>query len=372
AKLPSMLHKEVFIKSKALRRTIRRFNFASKATSDAIWEWDFSRNRIYRSKNFGDLFGYSPSKYKMDQKIFEGLIHPDDLDRAKKNFEAFIEGKEKLWKQEFRFLKENGEYAHVLDKGFLIRKKDGSPGKFFGAIQDITLLKQREIELLRLTQKLDQRAKELQRAFHQLEDSEKRYRELFELSPLPMWVYDLETLEFVDVNNAAIDSYGFSRNEFLSKTIKELRPSEEIPYLEAELDKRKNNDGFIFSGIFQHKKKSGELVDVEISTNKIRYKNLPAVLVLAVDVTLRNKYIAAIEVQNTKLKEIAWIQSHIVRAPLARLVGLVDLLEMEKRDDPDRSVATFDELFGYIRSSANELDDVIKEIIEKTERIEMD
>lgn len=372
AKLPAMLHKEVSKKSKALRRTIRRFNMASKATSDAIWEWDFSKDQIYRSKNFGDLFGYSPSINKMDQKIFEGLIHPEDLDRAKNNFKAFIEGQEKLWKQEFRFLKENGEYAHVLDKGFLIRKKDGSPRKFFGAIQDITLLKQREFELVRLTQKLDQRANELQRAFHQLEDSEKRYRELFELSPLPMWVYDLETLEFLDVNNSAIDSYGYSREEFLSKTIKELRPSEEIPYLEAELEKRKNLDGFIFSGIFQHKKKSGELVDVEISTNKIRYKDLPAVLVLAVDVTLRNKYIAAIEVQNAKLKEISWIQSHVVRAPLARLIGLVDLLERERKENPERIIESFDELFGYIRISANELDLVIKEIIKKSENIDLE
>lgn len=372
AKLPSLLHKEVSKKSKALRRTIRRFNMASKATSDAIWEWDFSRNQIYRSKNFGDLFGYSPSIFKMDQKIFEGLIHPEDLDRVKNNFKDFVAGKEKLWKQEFRFLKENGEYAYVLDKGFLLRKQDGSPKKFFGAIQDITLLKQREVELVRLTQKLDQRANELQKAFYQLEDSEKRYRELFELSPLPMWVYDLETLVFLDVNNSAIDSYGFSREEFLNKTIKALRPSEEIPYLEAELEKRKNINGFIFSGIFQHKKKNGEMIDVEISTNKIRYKQSPAILVLAVDVTLRNKYIAAIEVQNTKLKEISWIQSHVVRAPLARLIGLVDLLERERKDNPERIIESFDELFGYIRISANELDLVIKEIIEKSENIDLE
>lgn len=372
AKLPSILQKEVSRKSKALRRTIRRFNMASEAISEAVWEWDFSKNKIYRSRNFVSLFGYKLSFFKMNQQMFENLIHPDDRVQTSARFKEFLEGNDKFWQQEFRFLKENGDYAHVLDKGILQRNKNGSPRKFFGAIQDITLLKERELQLVKLNQKLDLRAKELQLAFLQLEDSEKRYRELFELSPLPMWVYDLDTLKFLDVNNAAINSYGFTREEFLAKTIEEIRPIEEIPVLEKELEKRKNLKGFIFSGNFRHKRKNGELIEVEISSNKIILKGAPAVLVLAVDVTLRNKYIAAIEVQNTKLKEIAWIQSHVVRAPLARLVGLVDLLEMEKIENPDRSVASFDELFTYIRSSANELDAVIKEIIEKTERIELD
>lgn len=372
AKLPSLLQNEVYRKSKALRKTIRRFNMASKATSDAIWELDFSKNKTFRSKNFVELFGYSSEFFKMNQEGFESLIHPEDKDLAVKNFREFLNGKEKIWKQEFRFLRENGDYAHVLDKGILLRNKDGSPRKLIGAIQDITLLKQREESLVKLNEKLNQRAKDLQLAFNQLEDSEKRYRDLFELSPLPMWVYDLETLRFLDVNNAAIEKYGYSRKEFLSKTIYEIRPFEEVHILEEELGKRKNNNGLIFSGMFLHSKKNGELIDVEISSNKIQFKGSTTVLVLAVDVTLRNKYIGAIEIQNTKLKEIAWIQSHVVRAPLARLLGLINLLESEKNDDPDKSISSFEDLFGHIRISASELDEIIKTITEKTERINLE
>lgn len=371
AKLPSLLEREVSRKSKELRRTIRRFNMVSKATSDAIWEWDISKNRIFRSNSFVNLFGYNSSFFNSDQEIFDDLIHPEDRESVKQNFKEFLEGKDNLWQQEFRFLKENGEYAYVIDKGILMRTKDGAPSRFFGAVQDITLLKEREIELEKLTQKLDQRAKDLELAFHQLEESEKRYRELFELSPLPMWVYDLQTLQFLDINHAAITAYGYTRDQFLSKTIKDIRPVEDIPALEESVYRRKERSGLFFSGVYRHLKKNGELIEVEISSNKIQYNGIPAVLVLVVDVTLRNKYIGAIEIQNSKLKEIAWIQSHVVRAPLARLIGLVDLLEMEKRDNPEKTVASFEELFGYIKTSASELDEIIKEITTKTERIDL-
>ncbi|MFC0264883.1 PAS domain S-box protein [Fontibacter flavus] len=371
AKMPSILEKEVAKKSKELRKTIKRFKMVSKATSDATWEWDFAKNKIYRSGNFVKLFGYSYSFFNKNQEVFDKLIHPDDQERVENHFNDFLKGKDNLWQLEFRFLKENGEYAYVLDKGILHRGKDGSPNKFYGAVQDITLLKERELDLEKLTQKLDQRAKDLELAFHQLEESEKRYRELFELSPLPMWVYDLETLQFLDINNAAITAYGYTRDQFLSKTIKDIRPVEDIPALEESVYRRKERSGLFFSGVYRHLKKNGELIEVEISSNKIQYNGIPAVLVLVVDVTLRNKYIGAIEIQNSKLKEIAWIQSHVVRAPLARLIGLVDLLEMEKRDNPEKTVASFEELFGYIKTSASELDEIIKEITTKTERIDL-
>ncbi|PSL01209.1 PAS domain S-box protein [Cecembia rubra] len=369
AKLPSILNKEVAKKSKELRKTIKRFKMASKATSDAIWEWDFVKDRIYRSPNFVKLFGYSYSFFNMKQELFEELIHPEDLQRTKSNFQKFLEGKELFWEQEFRFLKENGDYAYVVDKGILLRNKSGMPVKFYGAIQDISLLKEREIQLINFSERLDQRAKELQEAIYRLEESEKRYRELFELSPLPMWVFDLETLRFLDVNDAAVNNYGFSKEEFLSMTIKDIRGEEDIAALEEKVSQRKEINGLVFSGVYRHIKKNGQSIDVEISSNKINYKGKIVVLVLAVDVTLRNKYVGAIEIQNAKLREIAWLQSHIVRAPLARLLGLIYLLKDEMAENPDQSLESLAELMEYIISSAKELDDVIREITEKTESI---
>src|SRR5665213_195306 len=136
-----------------------------------------------------------------------------------------------------------------------------------------------------------------------------------------MWVYELETLHFLDVNIAAINHYGYSREEFLSMIISEIGPEEDIHKTEQVVLNLRQHDPPFFQGIFRHKKKDGELIHVDIHSNIILFKGKKAKLILANDITERIKYIGAIEKQNEKLREIAWIQSHIVRAPLARMLG---------------------------------------------------
>ncbi len=77
-------------------------------------------------------------------------------------------------------------------------------------------------------EELKKRVKELEQEIAAVRGSEHVYRQLFESNPHPMWIYDLETLSFLAVNNAAIHEYGFSRDEFLSMTIKDIRPKEDV------------------------------------------------------------------------------------------------------------------------------------------------
>jgi len=193
-----------------------------------------------------------------------------------------------------------------------------------------------------------------------LRESETQYSELFHLSPQPMWVFDLGTLMFLSVNNAAIEQYGYSQEEFLLMNITEIRPKEEIGKLaKAIVD---STDGRLYhQGIFTHKKRSGETMQVDIQVNSIQFQGREARLVLANDVTERLSYIQAIETQNQKLREISWIQSHVVRAPLARILGLVQVMT-EMKCVPDEQA----ELLGYLQHSSNELDNVIRQITEKT------
>jgi PAS domain S-box-containing protein len=194
-----------------------------------------------------------------------------------------------------------------------------------------------------------------------LKDSEKRYSELFQLSPLPKWVFDLDTLKFLDVNNAAIEHYGYSLEEFLSMTIKEIRPLEDMPALGKILEEHKNEKQFTLPGNIRHKRKNGEIILVDIKSNDISYKGKNARIIVANDITERLSYIQAIEQQNEKLKEISWMQSHIIRAPLARIMGLVPLLNDAINNPEARS-----EIMEYIKLSANELDSVIGDITDKT------
>ena len=126
---------------------------------------------------------------------------------------------------------------------------------------------------------------ERMRTLEALRASEERHRLIFEASPQPMWVYDRETLKFLAVNQAAVDHYGFSREQFLSMTIDEMRPEEEIPRLLDRVDEVME----VPSGpsIWRHRKANNELIDVEITSHGIDFAQRKARLVIANDVTER-------------------------------------------------------------------------------------
>jgi len=194
-----------------------------------------------------------------------------------------------------------------------------------------------------------------------LRESEKRYSELFDLSPLPMWVVNLDTLHFLDVNLATIKHYGFTREEFLSMTLIDIRPEEEIPALERGIAEGKRDPGKLSQNIVIHKKKNGELIKVEIRIAPIQYKEESANVVIANDITEKLNYLKALEDQNEKFREISWIQSHLVRAPLSRIMGLASLLESAQGNEVEMKT-----MLGYMVSSADELDEMIKTITAKT------
>jgi len=127
---------------------------------------------------------------------------------------------------------------------------------------------------------------ERKQAEEALQKSEEHYRLLFEANPHPMWVYDLETLAFLAVNEAAVQHYGYSRKEFLSTTIKDIRPAEEINRLPASV--AHVSEGLDRAGVWKHRKKDGTLIDVEIVSHPITFAARRAELVLATDITQRH------------------------------------------------------------------------------------
>lgn len=209
---------------------------------------------------------------------------------------------------------------------------------------------------------------ERQKVINQLINSEKRYRELFELSPMPVVVFDDVSLTFLAVNNAAVQTYGYSKEEFFEIGINQIHYShtkEEVVFHNTTGQDEKNNR----FGVFKHKKKNNEWIDVEVFINDIEFNSKRAKIFIINDITFKSSYIKAIETQNTKLKEIAWIQSHVVRAPLSRMLGLIRLVATEE----DNNNLTEDQknLIKLIQESANELDDIIREITLKTEQIKI-
>lgn len=192
-----------------------------------------------------------------------------------------------------------------------------------------------------------------------LRKSEEDYKTLFESSPMPVFIYQPDTEKILAVNNAAVIHYGYSAEEFSTLSLAKI--SDEARIDMRELEQKLNipkREGLVHAtGIHRHKKKDGSLIYIYTQSNVIHYRGEKALVVIANDITQQLQYIDAIEKQNEKLNDISWQQSHVIRAPLASLMGLVHLLK-----DYKGNAAEQQEVLDKILSSATEVDNVIKNI----------
>lgn len=154
-----------------------------------------------------------------------------------------------------------------------------------------------------LTDKLHQKVEELEVANRQLRVSEEQYRLLFEHNPLPMWVFDGEGLNFIAVNEAAVAHYGYSREEFLRLTIQDIQPAEEVAAVRKSPSLEKGK-GIQEAGTWSHRKKDGTMILVEVVTSPITFRNRPARLVLAQDVTDERRITGQVRESAQQLHEL--------------------------------------------------------------------
>jgi PAS domain S-box-containing protein len=181
-------------------------------------------------------------------------------------FEAFwhrtLAGERGTFRFEARGLR--GGRRWLETRSALLPVEEGMPRRVVAVTRDVSEAVRREEELRRVAAD---------------------YRLLFESSPLPMWIFDAATLRFLAVNEAAVRRYGYTREEFLARTIRDIRPPEELDRLAANLAAR--GPGLEDSGPWLHQWKDGSVRTVEIYSHTLEWEGRPGELVLVHDVTAR-------------------------------------------------------------------------------------
>lgn len=154
-----------------IRRTNERYELVAKATSDAIWDWDMRANVVIRSGDgLEKLFGYKTEEASSDNEFWYKHVHPEDIQRVlDKRKQLLDKTGNQFWEDEYRFEKKDGSYAFVYDRGYVIRNKEGVAIRMIGSTQDVSALKQSELELQKLNQVLEKRATELMTSNRELE-----------------------------------------------------------------------------------------------------------------------------------------------------------------------------------------------------------
>jgi PAS domain S-box-containing protein len=223
---------------------------------------------VYNSPSSRRVLGYDP-KDMQGLNAFS-MIHPDDLPRVLIGFEHGLNNPDQTVTLQFRFLHRNGSWRHLEAVG-QSRLADPEIAGIVVNSRDITDRLQAEGEV---------------------RQSERQYRLIFDGNPIPMWVFDHETLAFLEVNDAAIQHYGYSREEFLRMNIRDIRAPEEIPAMVEYLHRLTDSKippRLGLAGIWRHRKKDGTYIDVEVKWSPISFKGRNASLTMANDITERKR-----------------------------------------------------------------------------------
>ncbi len=145
-----------------IRESNERFQLVAQATNDAIWDWDFPNETLLWGEGYTKLFGHPLHADDMTPEFWSKRIHPEDKERVLQSLEAAIANPDiSRWREEYRYLKSDGTYAFVVDRGGLMRDATGRAIRMVGTVSDLTYRKQYEESLRELNEALDKRAREL-------------------------------------------------------------------------------------------------------------------------------------------------------------------------------------------------------------------
>lgn len=236
-----------------LAQSEERYRTLIEQASDGIFISNKEGQYQDVNSNGVKLSGYS--KEELMQLTIYDLMAPGDEINNPLKLEELLEGDVVI--NERKMKRKNGELINVEISAKLL-----ADGRFLGMVRDITARKIAEEEL-RL--------------------SEEKYRLLFYKNPMPMMMISMPERNFLDVNDAAINFYGYSKEEFLRMNVLDIRPEEDKNKLKMML--ADNQSGINYAGIWRHIKKDGSIVNVNIISHDISYEGKPARLVLADDVT---------------------------------------------------------------------------------------
>ena len=241
-----------------LMRREKYFRTLTENSLDALCILSRDGNLLYASPSIERMLGYKPEELR-GQNYF-ARVHPDDLPRTRGAFQLALEHPERTVQIQFRHQNKFGEWRH-LELVCQNRLADPEIGGLVADCRDVT---------------------DRWRAEEELRHSEKQYRLLFHGNPNPMWVFDLETQAFLEVNEAAVQQYGYSHEEFLTKTLADLRPPEKSdPPKTVALDTPDHKV------VWRHRRKDGGVMDVEVVWSPMVFGERFAALTMASDVTER-------------------------------------------------------------------------------------
>ncbi|MEO8820240.1 MAG: PAS domain S-box protein [Ginsengibacter sp.] len=249
-----------------LEKSERKYRTLSEQTNEIIERCDANGKLEFANESFKKRLEYNDNELSK-------LCLSDILAEGSQGFDDLINKGEEIITNVQRVFKSKSGKRIYLEGNIVLEFRNGNFIGSMGFFNDVTERKHLEASLI---------------------SSELKFRSFFDVAPIPMGAFDPETLKFILVNKAAVNHYGFSEDEFLNKTILEIRKDGNISKIKDDNRKMKQdfiklNQNKIYKCNLNHFKKSGEKIDVEIYTAPIFIDDKDSILTIAIDVTERNQ-----------------------------------------------------------------------------------
>ena len=319
-----------------------------KQSKDAIYIHDHEGNIISWNEGAEKIYGYS-ERDALKMKVWN--IIPPFLQHETAALNNRISDGEKMQGVETKRITKHGKLLDMLFSASVIVDTGSDHVSLAITEKDITV------------QKI---------ADEQIKESETRFRKLFENAPCAMWVYELGSLRFLEVNETASKLYGYTREEFLSMKITDIRPEQDIPELPESPDDQQASPA---TRTWVHRLRNGQLIDVEITADLIDFKGQKASLVMANDVSEQKRSeeqirqlnaelqinILQLENTNKEIESFSYSVSHDLRAPLRAINGYSKMIEEDYArilDDEGKR------LLGNIQVNARNMGALIDDLLE--------
>ncbi len=219
---------------------------------------------IYANEAFCHITGYTEEELAALPSFFK-LVCPEDREFIQENIISHFENRKSSGLYETAIFNKKGKQTHL--ELTVNSFKEDAPARIVAIVRDLTAQKS-----LKET----------------LENQDFQYKLLFQSNPNPMMIYDLESLAILAVNDAALQKYGYSDDEFKSLSLRDIRDPEDIPTLMKKVKEMKEERSVIKESI-HHRKKDGSLMDVEVMSHPIDFEGRKARVVMVSDMTVHKK-----------------------------------------------------------------------------------
>ena len=325
-----------------------RFHYVTKATSDVIWDWDILTDKMFWGNGMFENFGHSIEPLSINSFEWAKFVHPDDHDEVIKSMRKQLESENENWESEYRYLKASGEYAIILDRGFIIRDQHKKPIRMVGAMTDITF----ERKLQGLLENASRLAKmgtwevdlvnskvffsKITREIHELDDS------------------------FVPTVENAVQFYkeGNNRNSIVQAMSDAIMNGESWD-IELEIISAKGNTKWI-RAMGEPEFVNGNCVKLYGNFQDINERKLVELKLQELNEVLEHRA-KQLAVSNEELQQFAYVASHDLQEPLRMVSSFLTLLEKKYAEQLDEKANQY---IHYAVDGAQRMRHVILDLLE--------